>query len=41
MNKYFDKKPNAEKIPNNIQVIFLLLCIPFQKKQTDKAQKGN
>ena len=32
INKYFDKKPKAEKIPNSIQFIFLFEFIPFQKK---------
>ena len=41
INKYFDKKPNDEKTPNNIQSIFLLNSKPFQKKYTTKAQKGS
>ena len=41
INKYLDKKPKAEKIPSNIQSIFLLKFIPFQKKYIDNAQKGS
>ncbi len=41
MNKYFDKKPKAEKTPYSIQSIFLLEFKLFQKKYTDNAQKGN
>ena len=32
INKYLDKKPSAEKIPNKNQLKKLLLFIPFQKK---------
>ena len=41
MNKYFDKKPMAEKTPNKTQFIFLLEFKPFQKKYTDKASRSN
>ncbi len=41
INKYFDKKPKAEKKPNRTQSIFLLEFKLFQKKYTDSAQKGN
>ena len=31
-NKYLDKKPNAEEIPNKNQNVFLFVYRPFQKK---------
>ena len=41
INKYLDKKPKAEKTPNNVQSINLFKFIPLQKKYTDSAQKGS
>ena len=32
INKYLDKNPKAENIPNKIQSLFLFLLIPCQKK---------
>ena len=31
-NKYFDKKPKAENMPNKIQFVLLFEFMPFQKK---------
>ena len=38
---YLPEKPKAEKIPNNIQSMFLLKFKLFQKKYTVSVQNGN
>ena len=43
IKRYLDKKPKAEKIPNNIQFILLFEFMPFQKNKrlTPKKEVGS
>ena len=41
MKKYFDKKPNAEKIPNKIQSEFFLILYLSKENKMLKPKKGN
>ena len=39
INKYFDKKPKAEKIPNKIQLIIIIIVDTFPEKIDTHAPK--